>query len=106
MADQSTQPGLARQALTRLLALALLAGFAAGTYLLFEPLVRRNLEMMGKETVLKQDLDALEKENARIRSDTQRLMENPVYVEKVAREELGMGKPGELVYRFKDEGRK
>ena len=33
----------------------------------------------------------------------ERLREDPRYVEKIAREELGLAKPGETVFRFVDE---
>ena len=84
---------------------ALVAGCALGTalavYYFFVPLARENLRMLGKEARLKSENAAKEKENARLLDELRQLGSNPVYVEKVARDELGLGKPGELVYRFK-----
>lgn len=83
--------------------LIVLSGIAIGSYYLFNPLISKNIEMVNKEYQMKLEVEALEKENSRLRAEIQKIMDNPVFVEKVAREELGMGKPGEIVYRFRDE---
>jgi cell division protein FtsB len=53
-----------------------------------------------------QDLDAsiarLRSENARMRDEARRLREDPGAVEEVARRELGLIKPGEMVFIVKD----
>jgi cell division protein FtsB len=47
-------------------------------------------------------LDALRQENAKLREDMRRLNEDPATIEGVAREELGLIRPGEVVFILKD----
>jgi cell division protein FtsB len=42
----------------------------------------------------------LQKENEGLREKIHRLRHDDLYLEKVAREELGLARPGEIVYRF------
>jgi cell division protein FtsB len=47
-------------------------------------------------------VEQLERERARLRSRVQRLRGDPAALEAVAREQLGMVRPGELVVRWDD----
>jgi cell division protein FtsB len=47
-------------------------------------------------------LDSLRRENAKLREDMRRLNEDPATIEAVAREELGLIRPGEVVFILKD----
>lgn len=47
-------------------------------------------------------LDALRRDNARLRDEMRRLNEDPATIESVAREELGLIRPGEVVFILKD----
>jgi cell division protein FtsB len=51
-------------------------------------------------TRMARELDMLEQENARLLHEVQRLRVDMVYVEKIAREEIGLVRPGELVFEF------
>ncbi|MGH7848415.1 MAG: FtsB family cell division protein [Candidatus Binatia bacterium] len=42
----------------------------------------------------------LQQENNALRRKIQRLRHDDLYLEKVAREELGLARPGEIVYHF------
>ena len=42
----------------------------------------------------------LQKENETLRERVRRILHDDLYLEKVAREELGLARPGEMVYRF------
>ena len=55
---------------------------------------------------LEERLAQLQAENAALRSEIERLQSDPAYLEKVAREELGMVHQDELVFQFKSEPRK
>jgi cell division protein FtsB len=46
----------------------------------------------------------LQQENEALRTKIHRLRHDDLYLEKVAREELGLARPGEIVYRFAREG--
>lgn len=47
-------------------------------------------------------LHALMQENRRLMQENKRLREDPVYIEQMARENLGLAKKGEFVVKFKD----
>lgn len=48
----------------------------------------------------------LERDNARARREIRALHGDPAALERAAREELGFVKPGEVVYRFDERGRR
>jgi len=58
--------------------------------------VRRQAEVMQAE------VQRVREENARIADEIRRLQTDRAYIERLAREELGMVKPGELVFQFAD----
>jgi cell division protein FtsB len=51
---------------------------------------------------LQASLDGLRRENAALRKEVQRLNEDPAAIESLARQELGLIKPGEIVFILKD----
>ena len=55
---------------------------------------------------LQQKNHELEKENDRLRRNMYRLKEDLAYLESVARKELGMVSPGELIYDFNENDEK
>lgn len=64
---------------------------------LFETLrVRRQYQALASS------LNRLRQENARLREEARRLREDPVAIEEVARRELGLIRPGEMVFIVKD----
>lgn len=48
------------------------------------------------------DIEVIEQENSRLGREVQRLQTDLSYIEKIAREELGMTRPGEIVLEFPD----
>ena len=89
----------------RLVRFALLFGAAV---LVANALVGENglvdaLEARNRHRVLSDDVSRLRLENERLRQTAKRLREDPRAVEEVARGELGLIKPGELVLLFTDE---
>ena len=48
------------------------------------------------------DLDRLKQDNAALREQARRLRDDPGTIESVAREELGLVRPGEIVVTIKD----
>lgn len=59
--------------------------------------VRQALEQQGRIRRQEEKLEALEKENARLEHRLERL-KDPLYLERLAREELGLVRPGEVSY--------
>jgi cell division protein FtsB len=51
---------------------------------------------------LERSLDDIKRENARLRDEARRLREDPAAIESLAREELGLMRPGEVVFILKD----
>ena len=49
---------------------------------------------------LVQEIEAMEQENGKLGREVQRLRSDMPYIEKIAREELGLVRPGELVLEF------
>jgi len=51
---------------------------------------------------LERSLEDLKRQNARLREEARRLREDPAAIESLAREELGLLRPGEVVFILKD----
>jgi len=60
-------------------------------------LVRRYFEIYK----LKGELEQLKKENELLKKEVYLLQNDPLYIERIARKELGLIAPGEIEYRFK-----
>jgi cell division protein FtsB len=61
------------------------------------------LEVWGRQRdlmELAQEIDDIERENSKLSQEIQRLRGDIGYLEKIAREELGLLRPGELVIEF------
>jgi cell division protein FtsB len=61
----------------------------------------RYLELKGRETALRKDLDHMARENGRLRTTIGEFEQNDFYVEKHAREEFGLAGPDEYIYIYK-----
>ncbi|HXX80577.1 MAG TPA: septum formation initiator family protein [Thermodesulfovibrionales bacterium] len=60
----------------------------------------RYLQLREKKSQLVRELREVETNNVRLQSDTKRLRENPFYLEKHARENFGMARPDEYVFKY------
>ncbi len=60
----------------------------------------RYLELKEKRGHLVKEIGEIEARNNRLRSDAKLLKDDPFYVEKFAREDLGMAKPDEYVFKY------
>ncbi len=52
------------------------------------------------KATLQKDIVTLESENRRIKAEVKALKEDPYYIEKHAREEFGLARPGEYIFQF------
>lgn len=59
-------------------------------------------ELHHQKQELRERTRALERESAELREKIQRLRSDPALLERIAREEYGMKKEGETVYKVKD----
>jgi cell division protein FtsL len=82
---------------------------AAGVLLVLYFLVTRVLGEMGvvkyyrmKEqcTALSEEIDKLKQDNGRLRKEVSSLKNDSAYLERVARDKLGLARPGEIVYYY------
>lgn len=60
----------------------------------------RYRELKAKRNQLSGEIQSLEAGNARLKSELKLLKENPFYLEKYAREDFGMAKPDEYVFKY------
>jgi len=95
------EPGLRRKAagLTSIIALiALVVGALFGDRGLLQLVAhQQKLQALGRQ------LDDLRQENQTIASEIKALNTDPGAIERLAREELGLARPGELVFVIRDE---
>jgi len=86
-----------------------LLGLSAAAFVLFKLLLSLLLSDMGIFTLLdlhrtrhelQLEIADLQEKNAKLADQVQALRSDPVYIEALAREELGMVRPGERVYRL------
>lgn len=62
----------------------------------------RLLSLQQQKQALALESERLQAENDRLREQVERLQNDHLYVERFAREELGMVKPGEFVLQFEE----
>jgi cell division protein FtsB len=60
--------------------------------------------LRGEKARLDEQNYRLQKENESLRQRVQSIRNDDDYLEKLAREELNMTRPGEIIYRFQDQG--
>ncbi len=106
------QPGAIRHILTntRLTALLLLSCLILVTLMGLTIWGERGLLTMWRKqrevSEMVQDIEAIERENARLAHEIQHLRNDMGHIETVAREELGLVKSNELVFEFVDKKHK
>jgi cell division protein FtsB len=57
-------------------------------------------DLRSKKSQLSGEIQEIESRNARLRSELKLLKEDPFYLEKYAREDFGMAKPDEYVFKY------
>lgn len=99
----STQEELAAARSTRKRRLAFVATLAiliAALSLVGQKSLVKIYQMTKTRTELQQEIQRLRLVNERLTRETQAFNQNPGQVEAIAREALGLVKPGEIVYQF------
>ncbi len=102
MSDQAAPVDLRRKALIVLfwfIALSLLFNSLFGDMGLIQGHRQRRLLARLEEEVL-----TLRRANDRLAGDIDDLKHDPYRIEQIAREELGLGRPGEILFLFEDSG--
>src|SRR5271169_2843604 len=97
-----SEPGLRRKAagLASVIALiALVVGALFGDRGFLQLLTQQR-----RVKVLARQLDELRRENRAVAAEIEALKTDPRSIERLAREELGLARPGELVFVLRDDG--
>ncbi len=69
----------------------------------FYPPLRQMKDLTVRQYELEEEIRQDEEMLRHLRKKQERLLNDPRFVEKIAREELGLAKPGETVFRFVDD---
>lgn len=87
----------------RICLIAIVLMLAAIVWKLFLPQIERQKEMRVQEAEVRKDIQRQAEELRVLKLKQEKLQEDPRFIEKIAREDLGYAKPGETVFRFVDE---
>jgi len=71
---------------------------------LFLPILRRQRALRERKAEVVLDIQREAEQLRLLKWKQEKLQEDPKFIEKTAREELGYAKPGETVFRFVDDG--
>jgi cell division protein FtsB len=69
----------------------------------FSPNFLRLTRVYRQLQILEDEIEKLQVQNQEFQDEIYSLKNDPIYIEKVAREELGMSKPKEIIYKFDGE---
>lgn len=58
--------------------------------------------MRAQRTALTEEISKLKQDNARLRKEVFSLKNDSAYIERVARDKLGLARPGEIVYYYSE----
>ena len=86
--------------LYRIASIAFVAVVIIAVISAFLPKIRQNQERQRKITAIEEENRRKEEAVNTLRKQQDRFVTDPKYVERLAREELGKAKSGEIIYRF------
>ncbi|HMP74866.1 MAG TPA: septum formation initiator family protein [Kiritimatiellia bacterium] len=69
----------------------------------FYPKFQEHRELQNREAQLREEVRIEEEMLQNLRARQEKLRSDPRFVERIAREELGLAKPGETVFKFMDD---
>lgn len=81
----------------------LLFAFALAALMVFMPTFARMQDSKQKDIEYQTRISALEQENIQLKEERRLLENDPVYLEKVAREKMGLIREGEVIYQLTPE---
>lgn len=90
--------GLYRVAWGTFVVLALIAIMAA-----FTPPIQEYRELRRREAEMQEEIRLKEEMLHHLKLQQERLETDPTFVEKIAREEFGLARPGEVVFKFTED---
>ena len=72
-------------------------------FAVFVPSYTKMQDLKARNLELESQIKTLEKKNEELAKEKQLLEDDPVYLERVAREKMGIAREGEMVYRLMPE---
>jgi len=87
----------------RLAVLLIAAVLVSGAVMAFYPKIRQHRELQRREQRLQDEIRFEEEMLQLLKSKQEQLQNDPRFLERIAREELGLAKPGETVFKFIDD---
>jgi cell division protein FtsB len=82
----------------------LLALYLLATFIFGEMGFVKYYRMKAQYNTLTDEIALLKRDNAKLRQDVYALKNVPAAVERIARDKLGLARPGEMVYYYEDMG--
>lgn len=79
--------------------LLILAVFAA-MVLCFLPVIQTSQKLQAEKQKIAREIAQAQETNRRLQLEVEQLKNNPVYIERIARDRLNLGRPGEIIFRF------
>ena len=98
--DQSSRRALWKKRIVS--AVILLCLYLFATFILGEMGLVKYYRMKEQYTTLREGITKLKQDNVRLRKDVYSLKNDAAYLERVARDKLGLARPGEIVYYYDD----
>ncbi len=97
-ADQSLRKARLKKAL--LVAALLLGGYLLASFGLGEMGLVKYYRMKAQYHALNEEIARLRQDNAKLTRDVRSLRSDPARIERIARDKLGLARPGEIVYYY------
>jgi len=81
-------------------AVVLLAAYLLISFIFGEMGLVKYYRMKAQHETLFEEIAVLKHDNARLRRTVHALKNDPAYIERIARDKLGLARPGEIVYYY------
>lgn len=103
MADLKSKPKKRPRYRRALILLAIALSVLAGNAIFGKGGLRALLEARRENQGIEQEIERLEEENRQLEGEIQGLRSDPAAIEKLAREQMRMAKPDEIIFTLPDE---
>jgi cell division protein FtsB len=81
---------------------AVIALYALWSFIVGEMGVIKYSRMRAQERSLRDEIEHLKQDNMRLMQEVRSLKNDPAYLERLARDKIGLARPGEVVYYYGD----
>ncbi len=85
-----------------IIAAVFLVSYLLGSFIFGEMGLIKYYRMQSQHDALTEEISSLKRDNAKLMSEVQSLKADPDYLERVARDKLGLARKGEIVYYYGD----